>query len=482
MISAYSGSVREAVLDLLQLFVRLALPLGIVLGLGAIGLALAYHRDPAAWRQTAVDRQSQWMRAWGLVGVAVAAYLGWSFLQQLLPAARDQIEWRESAYATSKATVEADPVVQANPTIAALAERTFTRTLTLPPDFLGRIGAEGVGVLAPYLEDPSTQNVLRLVDTFRRSGRDVVFTREVTRLDERPIPLAKAEAVARFRRLDGEAYELAFEGTYTFTNPDSAPIRGRFQFPVPQAATMRDLKAEIGGTTMTDPNEYGVCEWIGDLQPGETKVARVTYRATGGSEWEYVLGSQRTRVADFRLDAEIDGAFRYPRRALVPTSVDGSRVTWRLGNVITNERLALAFPEDVVPRETYLQALGAMPVALIVFVGLAVLLASVFRAEVAPGRLLLAVSLLAVGFAASLIVASYAGYVAGVLATPLLAGVLAGSMSRPLFYAATTAAAIPATFLSAEHTGLLLLVLFLLAGMGVWRELRRGIASTPAGP
>ena len=38
----------------------------------------------------------------------------------------------------------------------------ITRTLTLPPELLEGVGEEGVQVLAPYLQDPSAENVLRL--------------------------------------------------------------------------------------------------------------------------------------------------------------------------------------------------------------------------------------------------------------------------------------------------------------------------------
>lgn len=358
-----------------------------------------------AWRESAKARQAGWARTLGFVGVAVAAYLGWSFLQQLLPVAREGIEWQSSTEATSKPMIEAQPIYQTSPAVAALTEKTFTRTLTLPPGFVDRIGAEGIGVLAPYLQDPSTQNVLRLADTFRRSGQDVVFTREVTRLDEVPLPIAKSNVTANVKRLEGSAYELDFKATFTFSNTNVDAIPCRFQFPVPQTGTMRDLKVVVDGQVLPDPDENGISEWIGEIRPGESKSAEVSYRVIGGDAWQYIMGSRRSRVVDFNLEANIDGETRFARYSMKPTTQEGSRLAWRLGNV-TTERIALSFPPDVIPRETFLQALGSMPVALVLFLGLAVLLAGMMRISLRPDGLLVAMALLGVGFAASLIVAT----------------------------------------------------------------------------
>src|SRR5436190_1486885 len=112
MISVYSGAVRAAMLDLLQLIVRLALPLGILLGLTIIGFAIVFYRDPEAWKKNSKERLATPIKLAGFAGVAIFAYLGWSFLQQLLPVARDHIAWQESADATSKPKIDGQPIQQ----------------------------------------------------------------------------------------------------------------------------------------------------------------------------------------------------------------------------------------------------------------------------------------------------------------------------------------------------------------------------------
>src|SRR5207249_11349161 len=118
--------------------------------------------------------------ALGYTGLGLLVVAGWAVLAATRPLAREAIEWRESAEATAKPAPHAPPIHQYGPSVAAIVERTYTRTLTLPPEFLQPLGADGLGVLSPYLTDPSAENVLRMADTFHRSGRDAVFTREVT--------------------------------------------------------------------------------------------------------------------------------------------------------------------------------------------------------------------------------------------------------------------------------------------------------------
>lgn len=100
----------------------------------------------------------------------------------LLVLAAHAVEIRQQTARGATATRRRDPffaaVAQAQPSLAIVREKTYTRTMTLPPGFLNRIGSEGVGVLAPYLSDPTAEGVTKLVDRFRRSGADVVFTRE----------------------------------------------------------------------------------------------------------------------------------------------------------------------------------------------------------------------------------------------------------------------------------------------------------------
>ena len=330
-------------------------------------------------------------------------------------------------------------------------------------------------MLSPYLTDPSAENVLRLVDTFRRSGSDVVFTRQVTRLDEEPIPFTTSRIRVRFRRLTGRAYDADFEGRYVFQNAGEAPITVRFLFPLPNGNTIRDLNVSVGGEAVTEPNESGSYAWECPMAPGEQREAVVRYRVLGAQTWHYDLGSRRRRVQQFQLDAAVDSAVRFPRGSLQPTAHAAGTLHWELANVVTAQQVALAFPPDILGRESYLQALSALPASLVVFLIGVLMVALRFRQRLSPGLLAAGLVLFTLGLGAAPVLANYLGFSAGILLGPLAGAALAvRALGRPALLAALPAALLPATFLSPNHSGLLALLLALIALASILPAARSG--------
>lgn len=475
MIENYIDAVSRALGGLVNLFTRLALPAAVCLGLLAVAAAviLAFQRD-SVWLQ-----KIPWRRVLSnLIGCTVVWLFlaaGWAILKTVQPLAREDIQWRESAEATANPVPDAPPVAQYGPALGAVAERTYTRTLTLPPDFLQRIGTQGVGALAPYLSDPSAENVIRLVDTFRRSGQDVVFTRQVTRLDEEPIPFTASQVRLRFRRLTGRAYDAEFEGRYVFLNAKSEPIRARFVFPLPGGSTIRDLNVSVGGQAITEPNTSGAYEWTGQMGPGERREAVARYRVIGARTWHYDLGSQRRRVQQFRLDAAAGGPVTFLRGSLQPTVSQNGALRWELTNVVTAQQVGIAFPPDVEGQEAYLQALSALPVSLVLFLVGMLAVGLRYRLKLSPGFLAAGLVLFAFGLGAASILANYLGFVAAILLGPLVGALLVSqALGRRTLLAALPAALLPATFLSPQHSGLLLLILGALTVAGALLLARSG--------
>lgn len=460
MITPYVQAVGGALGGVLSLFTRLAMPLAVLLGLTAVATACFL----IARRNSAPTTWPEWrgagFRILGYLGVGLLAVVGWAALGATLPLARSAIEWKNSAEATTNPVPDASPVFQSGPVVGSISERTYTRTLTLPPDFLQRVGEQGVGVLAPYLTDPSAENVLRLSDTFRRSGSDVVFTREVTRLDEQPIPFDDSQVQVKFHRLAGRAYDADFEGRYLFSNSSAEPITARFLFSLPGAGTVRDLQVRIGDQDVPEPNQSGAYEWKGDLKPGERREAVVHYRVIGASTWNYDLGSQRRRVRQFHLEASPDGPVRFQRGSLQPSLATSKELKWDLGSVVTAQQIAITFPPDIAGRESYLQALSALPATFLLFFVGVVVVGLWLRAAPDPGRFAIAAILFALGLGASTVLANYIGTVAAILLAPLPAVYLTiRLLGRPAILAALPAALLPATFLSGQHSGLLILLM-----------------------
>jgi hypothetical protein len=460
MITPYVQAAGGALGGVLNLLTRLALPLSLLLGLAVVAgvCALVFGRDHAALQR--IDWPRVIGRSGGYAAVGLLAVVGWAALGAALPLAREAIVWRESAEATANPVPDASPVLQLGPAVGSIAERTYTRTLTLPPEFFQRVGTEGVGVLAPYLSDPSAENVLRLSDNFRRSGADVIFTREVTRLDEEPVPFEDSHVNVKFQRLAGRAYDAEFEGRYVFKNSADKPSTTRFLFSLPEAGTVRDLNVTIGAQAVPEPNESGAYEWKGELKPGEQREAVVRYRMIGANTWSYDLGSRRRRVRQFRLDVAPDGPVRFLRGSLQPTVNADKALNWQMGSVVTAQQIALAFPPDIVGRESYLQALSSLPVTFVLFlVGLAAA-GLALRQSPDPGRMAVALLLFLIGLGTITVLASYVGPVAAVLLGPVPAVALIGRyLGRGALLAAVPAALVPGTLLSAQHTGLLMLLL-----------------------
>lgn len=458
MIEHYIGSVLHALRDVLSVTEKLAMPLAVVFGLMALSVAVlvALRRDVplSQWRMRGADVA-------GYVAVSLLAVVLWAALRTTQPLARMDMKWREAAESTLNSVPDAPPVTQTGPALAALEERTYTRTLTLPPNFLQRLGTEGAGALSPYLEDPSTENLLRLKDTFRRSGRNIVFTRQATRLEEAPFPFADSRVSVQFHRLEKRAYDAVFEGRYLIRNATDHMVTAQFLFNLPTAGTVRELKVSVGDKTVSDPDEQGAYRWTDKLGAGETREAVVKYRVVGARAWSYDLGSSRRRVQNFQLDAALDGEARFGRGSLQPTNVTDRVLDWKLGNVVTAQQVALVFSPNDWEKRGYLQVLSALPASLILFL-LGVFVLGLRDEMPRPMRIAGALALFGFGLGATTVLAVYLPVFISVLAAPLLGAILSSSvLPRRFLQVAIPAALVPATFLSAENSGLLLLALSL---------------------
>ena len=465
MIDKYLAAVMGALQGVLSLLTKLALPIaiGVAALVIAATLALIWGRE----RWPAANGRRLLGGALGYGALILVLVVGWAGLGLTRNVAQQNITWQENAQATRKPTPDAPPVYQYGPAVAELSEHTYTRTLTVPPYFLDRLGTDGVGVLAPYLTDPSAENVIRLRDTFRRSGRNVVFTRESTLLDETPIPFSDSQVKVNFKRLSGRAYDVDFDGVYTFANARKAARTVHFLFNLPQAGTIRDLSVTVDNQAVTEPTDSGrgksdTYEWKGEMAPGQQRVARVHYRVTGAQFWRYDLGSQRRRVQQFGLDVAGAGDVNFVRGSLQPTTDDKTGLNWTLSNVVTAQQIALSFPPDNLGKQLYLQALSALPASLVLFAIGALCVGLWFEGAPAVARLLAATVLFALGLGAATVAAIYLGFTLGLLIAPLAGAALASLvLGRRSLLVGIPAALLPATFLSAQNSGLLILVLVL---------------------
>ncbi len=493
IIERYLEVVRDGFIQILSQGAAYGLPLSILLGVVFVMgvVAWAFGRREWTFEVAPVLRM-----VGGGVALVLALWIGTSALRATRFLTQRDLRMQSNAQATANPVSDAPPVAQTGPAVAVLSERTYNSMLTLPPSFLGRLGAEGLNVLAPYLSNPSAGNVVRLKNSFKKSGRTAVFSRQVTVLEEKPLSFLDSNLKVSFARLSGRAFECAFEARYAWKNSSTKPRLVHFLFSLPEAGTVRDLQVRVGkqnlgnasdsqtganadsdagadaGAENAAPSDSDTYEWKQIMLPGETREAKVSYRVTGARTWNYDLGSARRRVEAFSLDADTDGDIRFARGSLQPSSVRGNRLGWQLASVVTAQSLALVFPSDHERDQLYIQALTALPLCLLLLTGCVLALGIGTGRAPSPLQLAAATAIFAVGLGGASIQTPLTPLVF------LLAGPLSGAIAacavlgRRFILVAVPVALLPATFLSPHHTGLLVLSLFCSAcvAIALWRK------------
>src|SRR6202011_1708492 len=303
MVQTVLDMLHEALRDLAASAAPFAVAVAaaIVLGMLVVVVVGVFDRDRVRWMFAALPRALRPLGPW-LVFVLVLA--GGVFVLHVVQLATDaRFVAMEYAQNTSGADSDATPMVQGAPHASLISQKTYRRILTIPPFLVGRVTAEGVGALAPYLTEPSTENVTRLVDSFRRSGRNVVFQRDATLLVETPIKLDASTVDASIDLVDPTFggrrtyYRATFDGKYVVHNPTGQEARMRFTFPLPTGSgTLREVRFLADGKpiTVTDLT-YGYV-WDGTLPANGTMTFEIAYANQGARGWAYRLSSRREQI------------------------------------------------------------------------------------------------------------------------------------------------------------------------------------------
>ena len=461
MSETYVKAIQDSLSGILNLFIRLALPLSILMGLSVVGLVIVFFMR----REATVDGMSVLRegaaRAFGMAIVGVAFVICWAALKQTRGIAVEALRWRDASEAVANPTSDAPPISQSGPVVAEIRERTYTKTINLPPSIGEQLKLEGVQALRPYLPDSTSPGVLGQTDKLEQRGNLYTLTRQVTQNEEFPISFQKSSVGAKFKRLGGRAYELDFSASYEFKNPEPRPAPIRFSLPLPPAGTIDGLKVSVGADQIQQPAPSGNLEWSGTMAAGESRTAVVSFKVTGSKTWSYDIGSQRRRVEQFSLQVEPGGSVKFIRGSLQPTQ-PGSNPLWTLSNVVTNQRVELSFPTDAVARESYVQTLAMLPAGLAIFLFGMWLVSWRTGQFKEPILMALGVVLFAFGLGGTSILSSYFGPNLGV-AISLAAGCagVACVLGARSLAASVPAALFVAAFMSAENTGAIVAVVFL---------------------
>ena len=352
---------------------RHLVPWIVVAAVAAIALWIALRKlDPETaqlWKGKLSENKTR-LKQFSLLGLSLLLLCG--TLVQAKKIVRFRQMTVEEAPASRRKVPQLGGIVQYAPRVGVMESKTYTRTLTLPPSYVDRIGNEGLQILSPYLSDPSAENVTKLVDSFKRSGSDVVFTRELTRTDEVPISADAAEVRVQFNHHGSASghryYDAVFDGQYRFRNPDSKPAVMRLTMPLPQGGgTVQGFYIQSGNNKIAEPDQHGEYAWTDTVAPFATVVVNTHYSITGSHGYAYALGSEQRRIGAFHMVAVSSQAPRYVKAGIYPTSTSGNASDWKLNDVITAQSIMMTFPSLDLDSQLLDKTLALSPLVLLLF-------------------------------------------------------------------------------------------------------------------
>lgn len=461
------------VIDALAFLLRLAVPLLLLLGALLLALLLVGLLDRERFRRT-LDAGGRLLPRL-LRGLLVLGTLGLAAFG--LDVVRQSVDLQQGAAQNARYAQGADPAggetVQQAPSASYLATRSYTRSLTLPPDLVRRIEVQGgAETLIPYLTGQPAENTLSLSDTFRRVGDALVYTREATLNTSQPIRLDTSTVSADLRFVDPALggrqtyYNASFDGQYSFRNPLPNEATVRFTFPLPVGSgTLSGFRMVVNGQELRAADLAGGSTWEGTVPAGGAVKVRVTYQHQGSRGWSYYLAARREPIQQFDLTVRADRPAKFQRYSLYPTSISraalgGSQtLRWQLKDVITAQNVAVVFAQGSL-RETLAKVHLFMPLALLLGALYTLVWALTRRERIPAARAVLAVLGVALGFGLGGILTAYLPPLLGEVVGALAAfGLGVWALGRAFWLPLALTAAAPLAFLSGGNAGLLLTLL-----------------------
>ena len=480
MVQSTLQALQNASLEVLGWLLPAGSLLLIILGVLLVaGLVLyAVDRDgfrrARDWLVSRTARAAVWLPvAFGLLAAAFALTL-----------VRQSVLERFVNQSSARYSNQEDPAggqtVQYSPTVSYAEETTYDRSITIPGFLASRLGTlEAAQLIAPYLVDPQSENIKKLEDQFRRSGRDLVFTRRAVVNTLKPVALDNAEVNVDFSFGDTGAgrsfYRADFSAKYTYQNPNDAPTSTRFTFPLPeQSGTLADFAVTLNGQPVKQPDLTGGFLFETTLAAKAKAEVVVKYKNQGSGTWSYDFGYRREPIRNFKLTVNSGRPVKFLRGSLYPTERSPASLTWQLRDVITSQGVVVQFPERSL-RETMTKVFSFAPAALVLLC--AWVLAWAWRRGLAlePSRVVLAVVGVGLGLGVAGILLGYvapgvAAWVGAILGAVLGVAALGPLYALPVVLSSLT----PLAFLSVGNAGLLLALVAVIAVGSVLRfeELR----------
>jgi len=188
-------------------------------------------------------------------------------------------------------------------------------------------------------------------------------------------------------------YDVAMDGTWTFTQDADEGGDVTITFPFPQAdGIYDDFRFEVDGQPVETAPANGVAAHRRHVAAGEEVTFRVAYKSRGRDEWLYrpVDGWQTGEVRNFVLALHTDFAdIDYPGRTMSPsnrrqTADSGWDLTWTFERLITGQGMGMVTPSRVQAGELGARLSLSAPISLGLFMIWVSILALLRGVEIHP--------------------------------------------------------------------------------------------------
>ena len=187
-------------------------------------------------------------------------------------------------------------------------------------------------------------------------------------------------------------YEVRFQGSYQFRNPDAEARELHVRVPLPAPDVIYDdVEFRVDGRLLTLASPAAK-EAVGSViaAPNATVALEVRYRSRGLGTWTYAFAKEGTaQVRDFALVLNTNVRdVDFPLGSVSPSQraprSEGWTLTWTFANLLTGQSIGLALPDRLNPGPFAARVTFFAPVSLLFFLAVMVMIGVTTGASLHP--------------------------------------------------------------------------------------------------